>query len=124
MKFGDDPLTNYLILSQLMLECHLVISLEIYYALVRSSRPEVFCKKCVFRNFAKFAGNICARVSFLIKLQAETCSFIIKAALAQVLSCEFCEISKKTYFYGAPAVAASDWSDKPLLNIKKYRGLS
>ena len=31
--------------------------------------PEVFCKKVVLRNFAK-KENSCARVSFLIKLQA------------------------------------------------------
>ena len=35
----------------------------------KSSHPEVFCKKGVFRNFAKLTGNTCARVSFLIKLQ-------------------------------------------------------
>ena len=34
---------------------------------VRSSRQEVFCKKGDFRNFAKFTGNACARVSFLKK---------------------------------------------------------
>ena len=32
--------------------------------------PEVFCKKDVLRNFAKFTGIHCVRVSFLIKLQA------------------------------------------------------
>ena len=37
-------------------------------------------------------------VSFLIKLQAETCNFILKKEfLAQVLSCEFCEIFKNTF---------------------------
>ena len=37
----------------------------------RSSRPEVFCKKCVLRNFRKFTGkHLCqSLVSFLIKLQ-------------------------------------------------------
>ena len=31
----------------------------------RSSRPEVFCKKCVFRNFAKFTGkHLCQRLFF------------------------------------------------------------
>ena len=35
--------------------------------LFRNSRPGVFCKKCVLRNFAKFT---CVRVSFLAKLQA------------------------------------------------------
>ena len=100
----------------------------------RCSRPEVFCKKGVLRNFAKFtekqlcqslffskvAGrksshrrcsvkkmflNIlqnsqektCARVSFLIKLQA-SCNFIKKETPTQVFSCEFCEISKNTFF--------------------------
>ena len=39
--------------------------------------------------------NTCARVSFLIKLQAED---LAQVALAQVFSCEFCEISKNTFF--------------------------
>ena len=46
--------------------------------------------------------NACARVSFLIKLQAKTCSFIKKETLVQVFSCEFCKISYRT-----PPVAAS-----------------
>ena len=33
--------------------------------MVRSSRPQVFYKKGVFRNFAKFTGNhLCQRLSF------------------------------------------------------------
>ena len=70
--------------------------------------------------------NTCARVSFLIKLQASKltiktpewrfgvfivnygiCNFIKKEALAQVFLCEFCEISKNTFFYRTPVVAAS-----------------
>ena len=39
--------------------------------------------------------NTCARVSFLIKLTLEL-----------VFSCEFCEISKNTFFYRTPLVAA------------------
>ena len=50
--------------------------------------------------------NTCVRVSFLIKLQAEscnfikreTCEFVKKETLAQVFSCEFSEISKNTFF--------------------------
>ena len=60
--------------------------------------------------------NTCARVSFLIKLQTrdqvlhqvlqkiqldqrpEACNFIKKETLAQVFSCEFCKISKNTFF--------------------------
>ena len=42
--------------------------------------------------------NTCARSSFLIKLQADARNFIRNEALAQVFSCEFCEISKNTSF--------------------------
>ena len=48
--------------------------------------------------------NSCARVSFLIRLQANS---IRKETLTQVLSCEFCEISKNTFSYRIPPVAAS-----------------
>ena len=50
--------------------------------------------------------NTCARVSFLVKLQASGLQFIKNETLAQVFSYEFCEISKKTFFYRAPLVAA------------------
>ena len=42
--------------------------------------------------------NTSARVSFLIKLHTSACNFINKETLAQVFSCEFCEISKNTFF--------------------------
>ena len=42
--------------------------------------------------------NTCARVSFLIKLQAWACNFIKKETLAQAFSCEFSEISKNVFF--------------------------
>ena len=51
--------------------------------------------------------NTCARVS-LSKLQAEACNFIKKETLAQVFSSEFCEVSKNTFSYGTPPVAASE----------------
>ena len=38
----------------------------------------------------------------------QTCNFIKKETLALVLSCEFCEIFKNTYFHRTPPVAASD----------------
>ena len=37
----------------------------------------------------------------------EACDFIKKETLAQILSCEFCEISKNTFSYRTPLVAAS-----------------
>ena len=42
--------------------------------------------------------NTCARVSFLVKLQAQACNIIKKETLAQVFSFGFCEISKNTFF--------------------------
>ena len=61
----------------------------------RSSRPEVFCKKVVLRNFAKFTGKqLCQR--------PQACIFIKKETLAQVFSCEFCEIFKNTLFTSPP----------------------
>ena len=47
-----------------------------------SSRPEVFCKKGLLRNFANSQENTCARDSFLIKLQARG----LRETLAQVFS--------------------------------------
>ena len=52
--------------------------------------------------------NNCARVSFLIKLQAEACNFSKKETLTQVFSCQFWEIFKKTFFHRTPPVAASE----------------
>ena len=42
--------------------------------------------------------NTCDRDSFIIKLQVKACNFIKKETLAQVFSCEFCEIPKSIFF--------------------------
>ena len=57
--------------------------------------PEVFYIKKVFLKISQNSQeNTCARVSFLIKLQASACNLIKKETLAQVFSCEFCKIFK------------------------------
>ena len=67
---------------------------------VRSSRQELFCKKDVLRNFAKFTGKrLCQSL------------FFIKETLAQVFSCEFCETFKNFLSDGTPLVAASSVSE-------------
>ena len=58
----------------------------------RSSRPEVFRKKGVLRNFAKLTGKHMCQNLFLSKVA----DVIKKETLTQVFSCEFCEISKNT----------------------------
>ena len=40
-------------------------------------------------------------------IRPEACNFIKKETVAQVFSCEFCEIFKITFFYRTPPVAAS-----------------
>ena len=67
--------------------------------------------------------NTSARVYFSIKLQANACNFIKKEALAQVLSCVFCENSKNTYSYRTPPVAVSGnlkLSGLTLFALKQY----
>ena len=56
--------------------------------------PELFCKKGVLRNFAKFTGKHLCQKLFFNKV---------------VFSCEFCEISKNTFLYRTPPVAASNY---------------
>ena len=64
----------------------------------RNSRLEVFWKKVFLEILQNSQENNCARFSFLIKLQAADLNFIIKETLAQVFSCEFSKISKKSFF--------------------------
>ena len=49
----------------------------------------------IFQNSQE---NICARVSILIKFQAEACNFIQNKPLEQVFFCEFWEIFKNKFF--------------------------
>ena len=56
-------------------------------AFYRSSLQSCSIKKGVLRNFAKFTGkHLCFQTNF-----------IKKESLAEVFSCEFCEISKNTF---------------------------
>ena len=63
-----------------------------FQPLDRSSNQRCYVRKGVLRNFANSQENTGVKVSFLIK------SFIKKETLAQVFSCDFCEISRKTFF--------------------------
>ena len=58
----------------------------------RCSRKKVFLE--ISQNSRE---TTCARVYFLIKLLA-ACNLIKRETLAQVFSCEFCEISQNTFF--------------------------
>ena len=67
-------------------------------------------KKHVLRNFTKFTGKQRSSV-------AQTCS------VKKVFSCEFCEISKNTFFYRTPLVAASENTLCQSLFFNKVKGL-
>ena len=62
------------------------------------------------KNVATFMLQICYDKNSrqtLANHRLEACNFIKKEALAQVFSCEFCEIYKSTFYYRTPLVAAS-----------------
>ena len=61
---------------------------------VRSSRPEVFSKKAIPKNFAKFTGKLRRKRS--CRLPAS--KFFKKETPVLVFSCEFCNIFMNTLF--------------------------
>ena len=77
-------------------------------------------KKVFLKILQHLRENTSARVSFLIKLQAEVCNFIKNETLAQVFSCECCEIFEGTFFYGTSPVAAFVCSCYSINTIYRY----
>ena len=65
----------------------------------RRSHQRCSVKKKVLLEISQNSQeNTCARVSFLIKLQALGLQLYLKETLAQmVVSCEFCKISKNNF---------------------------
>ena len=57
--------------------------------------PEVFCKKRFSYKFRKIHRKTPVP-------EPKACNFIKKESLTQVFSCEFCKISKNTFFYRTP----------------------
>ena len=72
----------------------------------RSTHWRCSVKKVFFRNFLKFTGKHLRQGLFFNKVSGLrpcrpwglVCNFIKREALAHVFSCEFCEISKITFF--------------------------
>ena len=83
-------------------------SLSGYRRGYRSSRPEVFCKKVVLKKIYKIHRK----------------NPIQKETLAQVFSCEFCEIFKNTYFYRTPLTVVSVVSDTTTPRLVQFPSLS
>ena len=73
--------------------------------------PEVFCKKGVLRNFTIFTGkHLCLRL------------FFNKVVFLQILvfPCEFCEISKNTFFTEHLLASASAFLNEFLERTEKF----
>ena len=74
----------------------------------RSSHPELFCKRDVPRNFAKFTEkHLCQRLFFNKVVDLRPATLFKKETLPQVFSCELCEKCKNTFFNRTPLVPAS-----------------
>ena len=65
--------------------------------MTRSSHRRCSVRKYILGNFAKFTGKHLCHSVFLIKLQASKLSTFLKT-LGTGVSCQFCEISKNTFF--------------------------
>ena len=74
-------------------------------------------RKGVLRNSQNSQENTCASLFF--NKVPNACNLILKKSLAQMFSCEFCEISKNTFSYRTPPVAASDELNTVLF-VKDY----
>ena len=59
----------------------------------RNSHMGLFFQKGGLKNFAKLTGKHLSQ-----RCSPEACKFFKKETLAQVFSCEFCEILKDTFF--------------------------
>ena len=66
-------------------------------------------KKGVLRNFAKFSGKYLCQSLFFHKITGLRPATLLKKTLAQVFSCDFCKISKNTFYYRTPLMATSDY---------------
>ena len=100
-RYASQAVLRYTILWELnlSLQCWYFLAVFLFSAIFRSSRPEVFRKKVFLEISQNSQEN--ARPA---------CKFIKKETLAQMFSCEFYKISKNTFFYRTPLVAASVFS--------------
>ena len=93
-----------------------------YMTLFRSSHRRCSIRKGVPGKFAKFTGKHVpghvSRVFFLKSCRMKPATLFKKETVAQVFSCEFCKISKNTFFTKHLWANASDY----LKNKQKLSG--
>ena len=69
-----------------------------YSSEYRSSHWRCSVRKGVLRNYAKITGKHLCQSLFFNKVAGRSSTLLKKKTLAQVFSCEFCEIFKNTFF--------------------------
>ena len=77
----------------------------------------VLSEKVLLENSQNSQENTCARVSFFNKAAGRAATLLKKETLAQVFSCDFCEISKNIFFTEHIRVTASYLSSRFLMSI-------
>ena len=93
------------------------LSLAYFLPMFRSSHRRYSVKKVVLKNVADFTGQHLCWSLFLIKLQALKAYHFMRETPRQVLSCEYCEIFKNTYFEKRLRTAASILSMFPIISM-------
>ena len=76
--------------------------LSIFLTAIRSSRPGVFCNKCVYRNFTKFIGNHLCQSIFFNKVQGLACNFNKKRLCHRCFPVNFVKFLRTPFFIGHP----------------------
>ena len=89
-----------------MIYFHRAIFFESYT--FRWSRPELFCKKCVLRNFTKFIGKHLCQSFFFNKAAGLRPATLLKKSLW---------VSKSTFSYRTSLVAASVYNCFGVINF-------
>ena len=84
---------------------------------IQKQPPEEFYEKSYSLKFAKFTGKHLYECLFFNKVAGDACNFIKKETLAQVFSCEFCEISKNNVFTEHLQTSAS--KDTGITSVRK-----
>ena len=110
--------------SHIILRKHNDFSQAVWRSPANKENPEMFCKKDVLQNFAKFTGKHLCQSLYFNKVTVYACNFIKKETLAQVFSCKFSEMSKKKFSYRTPPVAASAFFRKVKANITFFPFMS
>ena len=81
--------------------------LQILFVIKKSlTQPSLYFQIQIWWVEAATGGVMWKKV--FLEISQKACNFIKKETLVQVFSCEFCEISKNTFSYRTPPVAASD----------------